>query len=93
MQALTSSCRATLAATVELGIPQGEEGGSEGGHKTQRDASPYPQLPTSYDTHYFHSRRGERGDDSSRAAQRRACAGSDVAAACTAQLIMLDTVP
>ena len=88
MQALTSRCRAMLAATVRLGAWEAEGEGSEAKQRHSRSAAPFPQLPLGYDQHCF-----SMGTEAyPAAAPVDTCAGSDVGDARPQALISVLTV-
>ena len=91
VQGLTTSCRATLAAIVDVGTV-GEEEMSENECDAQCNAAPYPQLPAGYDQSSFYVQLGNR-DQSAIDAQRGACMGSDTAAKPMKALLTVETVP
>ena len=92
VQGSTTSCRATLAATVDVGsVGEEEEEASEDECETPCNAAPYPQLPAGYDQSAFYVELGKR-DPSAIDAQRRACVGSDAAAEPMKALLTVQTV-
>ena len=92
VQGHTSSCRATLAATMGIGAMGEEEDVSEDEEGTRCSAAPYPQLPAGYDQGSFYVQLGKR-DASAIDAQRGACFGSDAAAEPMKALLTVQTVP
>ena len=92
VQGLTTTCRTTLAASVDVGTVGEEEEVSADSCDTQCNAAPYPQLPAGYDQSSFYVQRGKR-DQSAIDAQRGACAGSDTAAEPMKALLTVQTVP
>ena len=86
------SCRATLAATVDVGSVGEEEEASKHGDEAQGNAAPYPQLPPGYDHSAFYVELQKR-DLSALDAQRGACISSDTAATPMKALLTVQTVP